>query len=70
MNHVEGPLRILLVGKEGQPYLTSNISSFSFFFHFFFEFYIGVEGKHGVMDNIERRERGFLLHWLYIGVCT
>ena len=43
MDHVEGPLYILLVGKEGQPYHTRY--KFSFFVHFFFEFYIGEEGK-------------------------
>ena len=31
MNHVEGPLHVLLVEKEGQPYLICYISSFSFF---------------------------------------
>ena len=46
MDHVEGPLHVLLVGKEGQSYLTSYISSsFSLFFHSLFEFYIGEEGK-------------------------
>ena len=55
MDHVEGPLHILLVEKEGQPYLTSHISSF--FFHIFLEFYIGEEGKESMMDHIERRGR-------------
>ena len=34
MDHVEGPSHILLVGTEGQPYLTSYISLFSLFFNF------------------------------------
>ena len=31
MDHVEGLLHILLVGDEGQPYLTSYMFSFSVF---------------------------------------
>ena len=54
MDHVEGPLHIFLVEKEGQPYLTRYISSFSIFYSLF-EFYIGVEGKKNMMDHIDRR---------------
>jgi hypothetical protein len=45
IDHVEGPLHILLVGNEGQPYLTSYIFLFLFLFllSFNLEFYIGEE---------------------------
>ena len=52
-------MHILLVGKEGQPYLTSYISSL--FFHFLFEFYINKEGKKSMMDHIEVRGRDFVV---------
>ena len=54
MDHVEGALHILLVGKGGQPYLTSYICSFSLFYYSLFEFYIDEEGKESVMDRLER----------------
>jgi hypothetical protein len=56
MDHVEGLLRILLAGEEGQSYLISYISSF-YFIHSLFEFYGGEEGKHSMMDPLERQGR-------------
>ena len=56
MDHVEGPLHILLVGKEGQPYLTSYVSSFSLFFNLK-KIDIGEEGKESMMDYLEKRGR-------------
>ena len=67
MDHVEGPLYILLVEKEGHPYPTRYMSSFSFF-QTLYEFYIGEEEKKSMMDHLDRRG-GFLLHCHYIGIC-
>ena len=69
MHHAEGPLNIFVVGKERQSYLTSHIFTSFFFFHPLFEFYIGEKGKESMMDHLKREKEGFLLHWLYIGVC-
>jgi hypothetical protein len=57
-------LHILLVGKEGQPYFISYISSFSLF-HFFCEFYSGEEGKESMMDHHERIGRILVVLALY-----
>ena len=54
MDHVEGPLHVLLVEKERQPYLICYISSFSFFL-LSFVFYIDEGGKKSAMDHLERR---------------
>ena len=50
MDHVERPLYILLVEKEGQSYPTCYISSF-------YEFYIGEEGKMNTNDHLETKGR-------------
>ena len=65
MDHVEEPLHILLVGKEGQPCLTSYISSFFFFFNYvFLDLHLrGRKGEH-IGGIILREEGGFLLLWL------
>ena len=56
MDHVEGPLHILLVEIKGQPYLTCYTSLFSLF-SLSFVFYIGEEGKKSMMDHLGRRGR-------------
>ena len=61
-----GTIAYLLVGKEGQFYITSYIS---LSFHSFFEFYINEEGKRPWWI-ILREEGEFLLHYLYIDGCT
>ena len=67
MDHVEGPLHILLMEKRGNPTsLVLYIYIHSLFFHSLFEFYIGEERKESMMDHIERRGRilvAFALHW-------
>jgi hypothetical protein len=65
MDHGEGPLYILLVEREGQSYPIHYMSSFFFFVHSLFEFYIGEGGKK-MMDNLERRGRiivALALYW-------
>ena len=56
MDHVEGPLHILLVGKEGQPRFTSYMSSFVLLFiTLFFSFILVKKEKESMMDHFERR---------------
>ena len=65
MDHVEGPLHILLVEKEGQPYHTSYISSFSLF-SLSFRVIHWRGRKESMMDHIERRRRilvALALYW-------
>ena len=65
MDHVEGPLHILLVEIKGSPTSLATYSH-SLFFHFLFEFYIGEAGKESTVDHIERRERilvALALYW-------
>jgi hypothetical protein len=66
MDHVEISLYILLVEKGATLPHSLCISIFSLFL-LFFEFYIGEEGKKSMMEHLEG---AFLLHWIYIGVCT
>ena len=64
MDHVHGPLHILLVGKRGNPTLLVSMFFLSPF-HSLFEFYIGEEGKESMMDHLERRGRILVVLALY-----
>jgi hypothetical protein len=66
IDHVEGPLHILLVGNEGQPYSLVTYL-YSLLFYSLFEFYIGEEDNESMMDHLERRGKilaALALYWL------
>jgi hypothetical protein len=64
MDHVEGLLRILLVGKRGSPsYLTNHISLFSFFT--FFLSFTSMRKEESMMNHIDKRGRSIVALALY-----